>query len=143
MTTANAAQTLAESIEATNPSAIGVQAVVESVAANPTLGAYAAQVFIEALSPNVSPYLSFTSLIVQTLPEPNADRDLTLRYSDDGGASWSDTITQTIGAIGQYETSIQFRRMGLARNRVVELSWSGSFETALTGAFISYQISQT
>lgn len=143
MTTANAAQTIAESVEVGTPAAIGVQTAVECVAQNPNLGAYAAQCFVEALSPNVSPYVGFTNLTVTTLPIYEADRGVSLRYSDDGGANWSNPITQTLGAVGSYGTNLQFRRLGIARNRVIELSWSGNLTTALTGVWVEVTISGT
>ena len=61
---------------------------------------------------------------------------VTLRYSDTRGASWGNPITQSLGAAGQYLTQVQFQRLGLARDRVFELSWSIPAKTALNGAFI-------
>lgn len=61
---------------------------------------------------------------------------VTLRYSDTRGASWSEPLTQSMGATGQYETQIMWNRLGMARDRVFELSWSVPAKTALNGAFI-------
>lgn len=61
---------------------------------------------------------------------------LTLRYSDTKGASWGNPIQQSMGSAGQYLTSIQFQRLGLARDRIFEISFSGDFKTALNGAFV-------
>jgi hypothetical protein len=61
---------------------------------------------------------------------------VSLRYSDTRGASWGNPVTQTIGSTGQYITSIQFRRLGLGRDRVFELFWDFPYQTALTGAYI-------
>jgi hypothetical protein len=38
--------------------------------------------------------------------------------------------------VGEYLTSVQFQRIGYARDRVFEVSWSSSVRTALNGAFI-------
>lgn len=89
------------------------------------------------------PKLGVTSLTCIETPPSNGDVNLNLRWSDDGGANWSNTIQQTMGATGQYATDIQFRRLGYARNRVVELSWSNDLATALTGMMIQYEIAGT
>src|SRR6185437_10639303 len=61
---------------------------------------------------------------------------LNLRYSIDRGVSFSDYITTSMGAIGEYLTSPQFTRLGQARDWVFELSWSEPIKTALNGAYI-------
>jgi hypothetical protein len=59
---------------------------------------------------------------------------VSLRWSDDGGQTWGQPLVQTVGNAtnGQYS----WRRLGMARDRVYELSWSGTGETALSGAWI-------
>lgn len=59
-----------------------------------------------------------------------------LRWSDTKGASWGNPVMQSMGAGGQYLTSMQWRRLGMARDRVYELSWSINARTALNGAFL-------
>lgn len=61
---------------------------------------------------------------------------LMLRWSDSKGKSWGNHITSSIGKTGDYLNSIQFQRLGLARDRVFELSWSAHVKTALNGAFV-------
>jgi len=61
---------------------------------------------------------------------------ISLRWSDDRGASWSQPLTQPLGQAGQTEINLQWRRLGMARDRVFELSWSSPVKTALNGAFI-------
>lgn len=61
---------------------------------------------------------------------------ISLRWSDDRGHSWGSPVTQDIGAIGEYRTSLQWQRLGMARDRVFELSWSVPMPTALQGAWI-------
>jgi hypothetical protein len=68
--------------------------------------------------------------------EPPNEVMVGLRYSDTGGQSWSDMIYQTIGSTGQFQTNMQWRRLGLGRRRVFELSWSAPVPTALNGAYI-------
>lgn len=62
---------------------------------------------------------------------------ISLRWSDDRGVSFGNKVTQSLGALGQYRTSIQWRRLGMARDRVFELSWSCPTKTALNGAFLT------
>lgn len=61
---------------------------------------------------------------------------VTLRWSDDRGRTYSNGVQQSIGGPGQTYTNIQFRRLGMARDRVFELSWSVPVKTALNGAFV-------
>ena len=61
---------------------------------------------------------------------------LCMRYSDTRGASWSDPISDDFGYGGDFYKSIQFQRLGMARDRVFELFWSAPVRTALNGAFI-------
>lgn len=65
---------------------------------------------------------------------------VSLRWSDDGGKTWSNPVTQTIGALGQYNTSTKWTRLGQGRNRVFELSWSCPTKTALNGAWIEPEL---
>lgn len=62
-----------------------------------------------------------------------------LRWSDDRGKTYSNYVQQSMGALGQYLTSIQWRRLGYARDRIFELSWSVPSKTALNGAWIETQ----
>lgn len=66
-----------------------------------------------------------------------------LRWSDDRGASYGNRIEQSLGSAGQYLTSVQFQRLGYARDRIFELSWSGDFKTALNGAWFQATPGQT
>lgn len=94
-------------------------------------------------APNVLIYhdgFSMDFLNCTTLKQPPTDTDISLRWSDTAGASWSNTILQTLGAEGQYLTNIQFLRLGMARNRIFEVRWTGPIRTALTGVFIDFDI---
>ncbi len=61
---------------------------------------------------------------------------LFLRWSDTRGASWGNHIEESFGLEGDYLKSVQFQRLGMARDRVFELSWSAPVKTALNGAFV-------
>lgn len=59
-----------------------------------------------------------------------------LRWSDTRGKSWGNAISISLGMEGEYLTSLQFQRLGMARDRVFELSWSAPVKTALLGAWV-------
>lgn len=63
-----------------------------------------------------------------------APDQVSLTWSDDGGQTYGTPLVQTTGnqSNGQYS----WRRLGLARDRVYELSWTATGETALNGAWI-------
>lgn len=66
-----------------------------------------------------------------------------LRWSDDRGSSYGTPIAQSLGAAGEYLTSIQFQRLGMARDRVFELFWSCPCNTSLQGAWIVVEEAET
>lgn len=68
----------------------------------------------------------------------NDDPLVILRWSDDRGRTFGNPITSTMGRTGKYLTSIQFNRLGMARDRVWEASWSAAANTALQGAFVTF-----
>jgi hypothetical protein len=86
--------------------------------------------------------LSYSSFIadmdVGNAPETGQgeEREVLLRWSDARGKSWGNTVPQVWGAAGNYETSIIWRRLGMARDRVFEVRWSFPYRTGLLGAFV-------
>ncbi len=80
--------------------------------------------------------------IVSQVPQV-FDHTITLRWSDDGGVSYSMGVRRDLGAVGQYLTAPTWRRLGMARSRVVELSWSSPIATALEGAFVEFSVAGT
>lgn len=59
-----------------------------------------------------------------------------LRYSNDGGHTWSNYKTQTVGAIGAYSARCLFNRLGAGRNRVWEISMTDPVKFAVLGAIV-------
>ena len=50
------------------------------------------------------------------------DPQAMLRWSDDGGKTWSNTYALGVGQAGQYKKRVIWRRLGRSRDRVYELS---------------------
>lgn len=69
-------------------------------------------------------------------PDPDVDFPVFLRWSDDGGITYGNPVEQSLGKGGQFKSQAQWNRLGLARDRVFELTWSAPFETALNGAYV-------
>lgn len=69
----------------------------------------------------------------------NADgtvAQLTLRYSDDRGKTFSGSVLQSGGAPGEYLTQPKWPGLGRARDRIFELEWSFAGKSALNGAWV-------
>lgn len=63
--------------------------------------------------------------------------EVMLRWSDDGGHTWSNYHTAPIGKIGEHYRRVFFRRLGMTlklRDRVYELSMTDPVKTAIVGA---------
>jgi len=56
--------------------------------------------------------------VVSTTTNPQA----MLRWSNDGGSTWSKYYTVSIGQLGKYKNRAIWRRLGMARDRVFEVS---------------------
>lgn len=65
--------------------------------------------------------------------------ELRLRWSDTRGRSWGNSISGSLAPIGDYIHTAMFQRLGMARDRVFELSWAANCETSLNGAFVQAQ----
>jgi len=62
---------------------------------------------------------------------------LMLRWSDDGGHTWTDERSTSMGRIGKYGTRAIFRRLGMTtklRDRVYEISGTDPVKVAIMGA---------
>ena len=73
---------------------------------------------------------------IETGTAPGPDTNLSLRWSDDRSHTWGNPVAQSLGASGATLTSVQWRRLGMARDRVFELSWTAPALIALQGAWI-------
>lgn len=76
--------------------------------------------------------------IITTTTTTHAQNDnlIWLDWSDDRGHSFGNPVSQPLGNRGEYLTSVQWQRLGYARDRVFRLTWSLPVATALQGAFV-------
>lgn len=71
------------------------------------------------------------------IEDPNAEMPmLNLRYSDDRGHTFSETLQQPMGRTGQYDTSPQFNQLGMARDKVIEIFHSADAKAPLNGLYV-------
>ena len=71
------------------------------------------------------------------LATPGYDPKVMLRFSDDGGHTWSNEHWKSMGKIGQYYKRVIWRRLGMTtklRDRVYEASGTDPVKIAIMGA---------
>lgn len=78
---------------------------------------------------------------LRTIPAPidtqGEDPEVMLRWSDDGGHTWSYEHWNKIGKIGEYGKRVIWRRLGMTekiRDRVYEVSMTDPVKTSIMGA---------
>lgn len=71
------------------------------------------------------------------------DPQLWLRWSDDGGYTWSATVAMSMGKVGEYGRRISRNRLGMGRDRIFEVSTTAKAKVVLQGAFIDAQPGMT
>ena len=69
-----------------------------------------------------------------------SDPLLRLRYSDDGGNSWSSQLTASIGRQGEKKARAIFRRLGASRNRIFEIEYAEPTAFAIIAAYAHAQV---
>lgn len=62
--------------------------------------------------------------------------EVTLRYSPNRGAGFSEPLIQTLGEQGAYDTLVTWWQLGCGRDFVFEISWAAPLKTVLNGAYI-------
>jgi hypothetical protein len=66
-----------------------------------------------------------------------------LRWSDDGGSTWSSTYAIEIGAMGQYKNRAVKRKMGWARDRVYEVSITDPVKAVMISAELDVSLGKS
>lgn len=91
-------------------------------------------------------YDQFTAdMQVGTPPELQdiEDPQVMVRWSDTAGADWGDTVVMPFSRTGAYLVQMNINRLGMARDRVFEISWSFPYKTALQGPWINVTVAET
>lgn len=60
-----------------------------------------------------------------------------LTLSKDGGRTWSDAYTASIGAAGQYQKKVEFRRLGVAEQMTFRIRITDPVKVAIIGSYLS------
>ena len=89
-------------------------------------------------------YTNFMADIeVGTDLDPSEDPQITLCWSNDRGVSFGNGLQQSLGKSGEYRAVPSWSRLGFARDRVFELSWTAPCPAALNGAWIQVEKMET
>jgi hypothetical protein len=78
--------------------------------------------------------LALTQQFIPTSVQPGPQA--MLRWSSDGGRTWSSESWAGIGRVGEYKARVRWRRLGRARDRVYELTISEPCKVVVLGASI-------
>lgn len=73
-------------------------------------------------------------------PTVGSDPTLALRWSDDGGQTWSSTYTASVGVAGAYSTLVDFWQLGQGRDRIFEFIASDPIPYRLIDCFLDYSV---
>lgn len=79
-----------------------------------------------------------------TIVDEDRDPTMNMRYSDNRGQSFNETLQCSMGQTGDYgEIPPQFQGLGMARDRVYEVFWAEKTKTALNGVYIEVEESES
>lgn len=67
------------------------------------------------------------------------DPIISLRWSDDGGHTWSNEQQAGAGQVGQYKKRVIWRRLGRSRDRIYEIIMSDPIEWRIVDAFLEVE----
>ncbi len=74
---------------------------------------------------------------VGTQTGQGANPKVSLQVSKDGARTWSDWFDADIGSVGKYQTTVKFRRLGIAEIMTFKLRVSDPIKRAITGSYIT------
>lgn len=69
-----------------------------------------------------------------------SDPKIRLRYSDDGGNSWSQELVEPLGKQGEMMRRAVFRNLGQSRNRIFEVEYSDPVPVSIIAAHARVQV---
>ena len=71
-----------------------------------------------------------------------SDPQAMLRWSNDGGSTWSSEHWTTIGQIGKYKNRAIWRRLGYARDRIFEVSMTDPVKAVIVSANLKSSVGE-
>lgn len=71
---------------------------------------------------------------------PGDDPVLNLRYTDDGGATWSSFLSASIGKIGENKQRLVYRNLGNGRRREFEIVGSAPVPITIINAYATVEV---
>ena len=88
--------------------------------------------------------LDFWSLVLDvttaTTISPSANPLIKMRYSNDGGQTWSDWLFESLGRIGETQHRVKWDKLGAGRNRVFEFECSEDLNLTIQGGYAEITI---
>jgi hypothetical protein len=72
-------------------------------------------------------------------PQTTSNPQAMLRWSNDGGSTWSNEHWTSVGKIGKYKNRAIWRRLGMARDRVFEVSVTDPVNFVIVSANLKVQ----
>lgn len=88
------------------------------------------RIFFPGFELDVEPGLGLTS-------GQGSNPQVMLRWSDDGGKTWSSEYWRAAGKLGEYKNRARWNRLGAARRRVFEIVVSDPIPWRITGAYLT------
>jgi hypothetical protein len=67
----------------------------------------------------------------------DSDAKAMLKWSDDGGMTWSNEYIRSLGKVGKYRESVCWNRLGTSKDRVFRFSVTDPVKSIIVGASIS------
>lgn len=69
-----------------------------------------------------------------------SDPQAMLRYSDDGGHKWSNEIWASMGKIGEYGRRARWKKLGMSRQRVCEVTITDPVKVVMIAAYANVEL---
>jgi len=73
---------------------------------------------------------------VGNLSAPGVNPLISLQLSKDGAKTWSNWITTSVGATGNYDKNVEFRRLGIAQQMTFRIRITDPVKVALYGGYL-------
>ena len=64
------------------------------------------------------------------------DPQVSMRYSDDNGKTWSNELWESIGSIGEYKNRARWHGLGESRNRIYEFKVTDDVKVEVVGVYL-------